>query len=207
MNDLTKNENGFVGYEYAEVTVPRSMEGLWTDSYKSFGWNLTRSGPTVVKPVWGPIRLMVAPLALIPGSPFAKVMTYRDSAHEVVLTFKRDRSIANKAELVRAQSQFEAYANEIARLEKSTGKAASAVAYTIGGIGTGLMAGSVFSLLAGALLWCIALGAVGIIGWILPAFVQRKMRSAKEKSVEIANGDRYDSIYDICAKGNALLQF
>lgn len=207
MMDMNETEKGFVGYEYTEATVPCDMEGVWTDSLTNFGWSLVKSAPAVVKPVWGPIRLMVAPLALIPFSPFAKVIKHRDSTREVVLTFKRDRSIENKEELVKAQRQFETYANEITRLEKSKGTAASAVAYTIGGISTALMAGSVFLLLGSALPASIALGALGIIGWVLPAIVQKKMRASKEKTVDVMIEDKYESIYDVCAKGSALLEY
>ena len=35
---MTNQENGFVGFEYLEVPAKRTMESLYVDSYRSFGW-------------------------------------------------------------------------------------------------------------------------------------------------------------------------
>ena len=66
--------NNFVGYEYKAVKVPKELESLWNDSMMNFGWQLEKSEPARVKHIWGPLRVMIAPLALIPGTPFRKMI-------------------------------------------------------------------------------------------------------------------------------------
>lgn len=83
------SENKYVAYEYTEMTVKRSMEAVYADSYESFGWSV---GGT--------------------STPVGKV----DS---ITMKFKRDRKIPNKAELTRLQRQFDAYVGEIVSLEQS----------------------------------------------------------------------------------------
>lgn len=34
------NENGFIGYEYKDVAVKRSLEVIYADNYPQFGWKL-----------------------------------------------------------------------------------------------------------------------------------------------------------------------
>ena len=33
-------KNNFIGYEYQDVTVKRSMASMYADSYQNFGWEL-----------------------------------------------------------------------------------------------------------------------------------------------------------------------
>ena len=47
MNETTRNEKSFIGYEYKDVTVRRDMEVLYTDSYGSFGWKLEGANPSL----------------------------------------------------------------------------------------------------------------------------------------------------------------
>lgn len=44
MSEDRNNENGFVGYEYKDVTVGRQLEPIYTDGYENFGWKLENSG-------------------------------------------------------------------------------------------------------------------------------------------------------------------
>ena len=75
---MMNRENGFVGFEYMEVTAKRGMESMYADSYENFGWEFTGSS---------------AP---------------EDQGGSVTMKFKRDRKLRNKAELTRLQRQFEA---------------------------------------------------------------------------------------------------
>ena len=43
MSDYRKDESGFVGYEYNEITVDQSMESVYADGYQNFGWELEGS--------------------------------------------------------------------------------------------------------------------------------------------------------------------
>lgn len=168
-------KNNFIGYEYKDITVKRDMEALYVDSYPYFGWVLDGTSPAV------------------------KGLTH------VTLKFKRDRKIKNKAELTRLQHQFESHAKEIERLEMSKVVGASIVAYVIGVIGTAFMAGSVFSYLANMLLLSIILAVPAFIGWIIPYFCYVRIRNKKTDKVAPMIDQQYDAIYEVCQKGNALL--
>lgn len=80
-------KKAFVGYEYKEITVKRSMASIYADGYENFGW---KSEGIVHQP---------SKLAI-------------DS---VTLKFKRDRKIRNKTELTRLQRNFDACVQEIIR--------------------------------------------------------------------------------------------
>lgn len=121
MKETEKTENSFVGYEYKELEIKRTMEPMYADSYPSFGWSLEGTGTSL------------------------------KGTGRVTLKFKRDRKIRNKAELSRLQHQFEACAKEIESLESSTVIWPSAAAYVIGLVGTAFLAGSVFAYLGGFL--------------------------------------------------------
>lgn len=89
MSEVTKNTNGFIGYEYKDITVKRGRESVYADGYANFGWALEST---------------TIPIQNI-GS--------------VTMKFKRDRKIRNKAELSRLQRQFESDIVEIEGLESS----------------------------------------------------------------------------------------
>lgn len=175
MSEITKNENNFIGYEYKEVTVSRSMESVYADGYANFGWELDGTAPS------------------LQGISF------------VTLKLKRDRKIRNKTELTRLQRQFESGAAEIEGLEKSKTNGAMIAAFSIGIVGTAFMAGSVFAYLAGMLPLSIVLAIPGFIGWILPYFSYVKIRSNKTAKVTPLIENQYDAVYDVCEKANALL--
>ena len=75
---MTEKENGFVGFEYMEVSAKRSMESMYADSYGNFGWEFEGSS------------------------------LQENTSDSVTMKFKRDRKLRNKAELTRLQRQFEA---------------------------------------------------------------------------------------------------
>ena len=70
-------ENSFIGYEYQEVSVKRSMVSVYADGYSNFGWQIDGTAEQ-------------------PGK--------MDS---ISMKFKRDRKIRNKAELTRLQRNFD----------------------------------------------------------------------------------------------------
>ena len=107
-------ENSFIGYEYQEVSVKRSMASVYADGYSNFGWQI--DGTTEQPGKMGSISMK----------------------------FKRDRKIRNKAELTRLQRNFDSCVSEILTLESSKYIMASVAAYAVGIIGTAFMAGSVF---------------------------------------------------------------
>ncbi len=50
----TANPNEFIGYEYKELTVPRSLESFYTDGYANFGWQREGAEPT---PAFGKVTV------------------------------------------------------------------------------------------------------------------------------------------------------
>ncbi len=176
MSEMTnKEKNEYVGYEYKDVTVKRSMESVYADGYSNFGWTIEGSSTPIGKP---------------------------DS---VVLKFKRDRKIRNKAELTRLQRQFDTCISEILSLESSKYIKASTVAYIIGVVGTAFMAGSVFEVIADKIIASVILAIPGFVGWIIPYFIYCKIVSAKTQQVTPLIDEKYDEIYDVCEKANSLI--
>lgn len=110
-------ENSFIGYEYQEVSVKRSMVSVYADGYSNFGWQIDGTAEQ-------------------PGK--------MDS---ISMKFKRDRKIRNKAELTRLQRNFDSCVSEILTLESSKYIMASVAAYAVGIIGTALWQAPCFPLL------------------------------------------------------------
>jgi hypothetical protein len=177
MGEITKNGQGFVGYEYRDVSVRRDMEQVYADGYPNFGWTLEAI-----------------------GAPLAGIST-------VTMKFKRDRKIRNKAELSRLQRQFEAAMSEIATLESSKATGAMALAFTVGIVGSAFLAGSTFAITAPApnIPLCIILAIPGLTGWVLPYFLYRKTAARKTAQVAPLIDQKYDEICEICEKANGLL--
>jgi hypothetical protein len=201
-----KNEDkNFIAYEHRTITVGNDMESIWRDGYKNFGWKLEKNEPAIVKHVWGPILVMLAPLALIPGSPALKMITDHKSEAKVELKFKRSRDIPKKAELNQLQSRFESCAEEIDSLEGSKRSTATATAYLVGLIATVFMAISVFSFLAGSIQLCILAAIAGFTGWILSYFVYQSVKGSRTRRVGPLIERQYDSLYDACARASMLL--
>ena len=172
---MIHQQNSFVGFEYLEVPAKRSMESLYADSYGNFGWE------------------------------FEGAIPQAEGSDSVLLKFKRDRKLRNKAELTRLQHQFEACAREIERLEHSRTTAASVAAFSLGLVGCAFLGGAVFAYLHGLFLPMVILAVPGFVGWILPYFLYRAgVRRQTEKITPLIE-EKYDEIYEICEKGNKLL--
>lgn len=170
------NESNFVGYEYQDVSIKRSMAAVYADGYENFGWKLDGTAEQ-------------------PGK-----------VDSVTMKFKRDRKIRNKAELTRLQRNFDACVSEILSLESSKYIRASVTAYAVGIVGTAFMAGSVFSITADKLIPCIILAIPAFTGWVLPYFLYRGIRKKKTAQVAPLIDQKYDELYAVCEKANGLLE-
>lgn len=176
MNEITRNSENFVGYEYKEITTTREMEGVYADGYPNFGWKLDGITPSVI------------------------------GLSTVNLKFKRDRKIKNKAELSRLQRQFEAGIAEIGNLERSKTSSAFITAMTIGLIGTAFLAGATFSFIyAEMILLMIILAIPGFIGWFLPYMLYKKITAKRSATVMPLIERQYDALYEVCEKAHVLL--
>ena len=172
---MENSGNSFVGFEYLEIPARRSMESMYVDGYRNFGWEF--EGTAAREEISGTVRLK----------------------------FKRDRRIRNKAELTRLQRQFEACALEIEALERSRTTAAAIAAFTIGLAGTAFLGGAVFAYLNGLLHLMVVLAVPGFLGWIAPYFCYQKIRQRRTEQVSPIIEQKNDEICSVCEQGCRLL--
>lgn len=175
MNESLKNENGFVGYEYKEMTIKRSLESIYVDCYRSFGWELDG------------------------------VHTPPQGATYALLKFKRNRKLHNKSEITRLQRQFDAAITEIQSLELSKVMKASTIAYIVGLLGTAFMTGSVFAVTGGSIALSVILAIPAFVGWIAPYLLFRKISNRKSEELGPVIDNKFDEIYQVCEKASRLL--
>lgn len=175
MDEGESTRGSFIGYEYRDVTIEKSQESMYIDAYMNFGW-------------------------LPDGEARPHV-----GIGSVTMKFKRDRKIRNKAELTRLQRQFEACALELVSMEKSKESSAISKALVVGIIGTAFLAGATFSFLGGLYALCIVLAVPGFIGWALPYHLYRSTFAKKSIKLTPLIDKKYDEIYEICERANALL--
>ena len=177
MNELTKDSNNFIGFEYKEILTGREKASLFLDGYLNFGW---KPDGNIQPAIFG---------------------------NKVSIRLKRDRKILNKAELTRLQRHFDACVNEIESLENKKSLPATIWSLVVGMIGTAFMAGSVFAVTAEPplILLCILLSVPAVIGWILPLFLFKKLLQKQIQKMTPLIEQKYDEIYAICEKGSRLL--
>lgn len=168
-------KNDFTGFEYRDITVKKAFQSVYADSFGSFGWIEEGVSEAIGK------------------------------IDSIVMKFKRDRKIRNKAELTRLQRQFETCVAEIVSLERSKTTKAAAIAYVVGVIGTACMVGSVFAVTGGNIPLCVVFAIPGFIGWIIPYWIFKSVSGKKREEVNPLIDRKYDELYDICEKANALL--
>lgn len=169
------SENQFVAYEYISIPVKQTMETLYIDSFKCFGWILENSVLNI------------------------------SNVNSVILKFKRDRRIKNRSELSELQRKCEDALIAVERLERSKTSTAAIKALIIGVIGISFVTGAVFSFLANQIPLFIFLSALGLIGCVLPYFVYNKTREKKTLEVTQLVDKQFDIIYEACEKASKML--
>lgn len=172
-----KKEKNYVGYEYKEIMADSNKVALLLDGYENFGWEVNEN------------------------------LSENGKGGKIVIRLKRDRKILNKVELTRLQRNFEACVSEIQTLEQRKTSGATAYAILFGVMGTAFMAGSVFAVTSQPpyYILCILLAIPGVLGWIFPYFLYKRIvRKHTEKITPLIEA-KYDEIYDLCEKGNKLL--
>lgn len=175
MSEIRKDGGAFVGYEYKEIDASGERAAFYLDCYENFGWALDERT--------------------------------QETGPKGRLLLKRERKIMNKAELTRLQRHFETCVDEIGALERSKTSNATIWAIVVGLIGTAFMAGATFAVthVPPRYALCMLLAVPGFIGWALPYFLYRKMAAKRTQVVTELVERKYDEIYEICEKGNSLL--
>lgn len=184
MSEIIKDGRAFVGYEYKEVIANANSISFLIDGYRNFGWVVDEN------------------------------VSYRRAANipnphaNTILRLKRDRKIMNKMELTRLQRNFEFCLKEIDHLEKSKTSEATMYALIVGILGTAFMAGSVLAITADPprIALCIILAIPAFLGWLLPYFVYKQIERTRTEKVNPLIEEKQDEIYEICEKGNRLLE-
>lgn len=130
----------------------------------------------------------------------------RDAGAKKII-FRRNRKIVNKVELTRLQRNLEACIAEIDIIQKSKTTKAAIVSLMIGLVGTAFMAGSVFAVTAATpVLWlCVVLAVPAFALWALAPILYPRLVARRSAFVNELIEKKYDEIYTICEKGNALL--
>jgi len=164
-----------IGYEYKEVTVPRSMESAYADGYANFGWEFNGTDDAL------------------------------QGETAIILKFKRDRRIKNKAELNRLEREFESGLHEVVKLERKSTAVVMGSALGLGILGAGFLVGAVFSFIASNILLGIILLIPAIVGWVLGYFTSVRLQKKKSQQVAPQIDSHYDSVYQVCEKANNLI--
>lgn len=183
MSGITKDNLTFVGYEYKVIITNAEKVSFLIDVYKNFGWIVDEN---------------------------IKNNISRDISNlhaNIVLRLKRGRKIINKMELTRLQRNFEFCMKEIDYLEKSKTSSATIYALVVGSIGTAFMAGSVFAVTATSpmIVLSIFLAIPAFAGWICPYYIYKNIVKKRTEKVTSLIEEKQDEIYEICKKGNKLL--
>lgn len=161
-----------VSYDYKTIKVKRGIETLICDTYENLGWELTNTSS-------------------VEGSIFY-----------VNLSFKRDRKIKNKVELIKLQEKADNIVSNIDNLQNKKKNAGFVSALSTGIVGTLVFGGglSMCLLLSGVgyIIGGVALSLVGVgIGAVAyPIF--KKLNKKKSNQIQPILESEYDKLADIC---------
>jgi hypothetical protein len=172
---MTEPDTRFVAYEYTTINASADEESMLRDAYHNFGWTCE----AVDRPTF-PIGY-------------------------VTLRLKRDRAVPNRPALANLQRQLENGLESIANLERSKSIKASIVAYTVGIVGSAALAGSVFCFIGGVWVPFVALGVVGLVGWVLPYFLFSNIKAARTAAANQEIDRQFDQLYAICEQAASIV--
>lgn len=189
VNGTDRNNKAFIPYEYKEVITSSDKVSFFIDSYECFGWEIDQN------------------VAGVGNDTYIQAGAYSPHNRNTIIRMKRNRKIVNKMELTRLQRNFESCVSEIETMEKSKTSLATVYALIIGIVGTAFMAGSVFAVTAQPphIIACIILAVPAFCGWIFPYFIYRRTVQKQTEKVTPYIEAKYDEIYELCEKGNKLL--
>lgn len=186
-NSETKD---FVAYEYLSINVRSEKEPLYIDCYENFGWILINNNT-----------------ALLDKDDYYINNSNINDRKLVNIKFKRDRKIKNKINLLSLQRKLDKALKEIEKLEKEPSTKATMDSMIVGVIGTVFLAISVFCITAINPLYIpgTIFGIIGLVGWILPYFIYKKVKTKKEEENVILIEEQYNTIYDSCEQARKLV--
>ena len=167
--------NGYVAYEYLTLQAPRSLEPVYKDSFQNFGWFFEDYSPNL------------------------------GNVSSVNLKFKRNRRIKNRPVVMELQRKCQSALETINRLERSRGVSAFVTAMTIGIMGCGILAGSVFAATAESWVLCFVLGIPGLLLWLVGYLSYNMVYSRKSAKVAPLIDREYEIVYETTEQANSIL--
>lgn len=178
-------EKNFKTYDYTTVSVKKELEPVYLDMYESFGWELTDNELGIIMNGIG---------------------------SSAKLSFKRDRKINNKTNLIRLQKRCDELFRNIDRLESEKTSTAMIKSLVVGFIGIVFLALSVFMITGyltldnATMVIQIISGVIGIVLCIPPYFIYRNTVINKTSELDPIIDEQYDKISEICEEANSLIQ-
>lgn len=167
-----------VVYDYKTIKVKREMEALVCDTYQNLGWQLTGSSST------------------------------EGSLFYINLSFKRDRKIANKVELLKLQDRADNVIANIENLQNKKKNSGLVPALSTGIVGTLIFGGgmSMTMLLKGAqfMVGGIAIGLIGALVCVLAYPLFKKINKSSVAKIQPILESEYDKLADVCEQAGKL---
>lgn len=159
-------------YDYKTVRIKREMETMLIDAYEVLGWEVTGT-------------------SMSDGSLF-----------HVNVSFKRDRKIENKKELLKLQDKIDSVLSNIEKLQKSKKQAGFPEAITIGTIGALTFGGGLSMTMTlkgvGFMIGGIALGVVGAGICALAYVINKSIKKRKCAKITPILESELDKLADLC---------
>lgn len=165
-------------YDYKTVRVKRDMEAMFTDAYENLGWEVTST-------------------SLVGGT-----LSY------VNISFKRNRKIEHKTELIKLQDKIDSSLSNIDKLHQTKKNAGVGEGITVGVIGALIFGGGMSMTMCltglGFLIGGIALGVagigIGLLGWL----VHNKIQKKKLVKIDPLLEEEFNKLSDLCEEANNL---
>jgi len=168
-----------VSYDYKTFTVRREVEGMAADAFEALGWSLVGTSVSI------------------------------GAMSCINLSFKRDRRINNKQELLHHQERIERTLQIIDTLHNKKRSAGVASSIATGVIGTLIFGGGMsigFELYPNK--WWVASGIVlGVLGLAYAStawFMYKLWRKRKSRVIDPLLEDEYNKLADYCEATNKL---
>lgn len=165
-------------YDYKTIKVKRNVEALVCDTYENLGWELTSTSS-------------------VEGSLFS-----------INLSFKRDRKVANKVELLKLQEKADNVIATIDLLQNKKKSAGLMPALATGIVGCLTFGGgmSMTMLLKGIgfIMGGVSLGLVGLGVCALAYPLFKKVNKKKVADIQPILESEYDKLADICEEAGKL---
>lgn len=162
--------NGYVGYEYEEITVKQYLKSLYKDCYPYFGWNLE------------------------------ELADRGRNNNLVCMRFKRERNKWNEDELKRLQKKFDSYVKEIENMEFEKRTIATAVAGNIGIFGILILGLSLYTGIVHNEIIGIIFAIPGIIGVSTPYHLYQMIRKHKDEELQPRLEQKFEEIDQVCRR-------